>query len=64
MSDLTLIGALTAAVGTLATSTAWMGRWFVRQFDELKTEVTECRRDREKLWERITQINDRLDKKE
>ena len=41
-----------------------MFRWFVKQFDELKTEVTECRQDREKLWERIAQINDRLNSKE
>jgi hypothetical protein len=64
VTDLSLIGALTAAVGTLAGVVAWMGRWFVKQFDELKAEVTECRRDRENLWERITQINDRLDEKE
>ena len=63
-TDLSLIGALTAAVGALATVTAYMGRWFVKQFDELKSEVIDCRRDREKLWERITQITDRLDSKE
>ncbi len=41
-----------------------MFRWFVTQFDELKAEVITCRQDRENLWERITQINDRLDSKE
>jgi hypothetical protein len=34
------------------------------QFDELKKEVITCRQDRENLWVRITQINDRLDSKE
>lgn len=64
MTDLTLIGALTVAVGSLAGATTWMFRWFVTQFDELKAEVITCRQDRENLWERITQINDRLDSKE
>jgi hypothetical protein len=64
VTDLSLIGALTAAVGALAGATTYMFRWFVKQFDELKAEVIECRRDRENLWERITQINDRLDEKE
>ena len=63
-TDLSLIGALTLAVGSLAGVVTYMGRWFVKQFDELKTEVTECRQDREKLWERIAQINDRLNSKE
>jgi hypothetical protein len=64
VTDLSLIGALTAAVGALAGATTYMFRWFVKQFDELKSEVIACRRDRENLWERITQINDRLDEKE
>jgi hypothetical protein len=64
VTDLSLIAALTAAVGTLAGVVTYMGRWFVKQFDELKAEVIECRRDRENLWKRITQINDRLDSKE
>lgn len=63
-TDLSLIGALTVAVGALSGVVTFMGRWFVREFSELKKEVTECRQDREKLWERITQINDRLDSKE
>ena len=62
--DLSLIGALGVAVSTLAAVVAYMGRWFVKQFDELKAEVVNCRQDRENLWERITQINDRLDSKE
>jgi hypothetical protein len=64
VTDLSLIGALTVAVGSLAGATTWMFRWFVMQFDELKKEVITCRQDRENLWQRITQINNRLDSKE
>lgn len=63
-TDLSLIGALTVAVGSLAGVVTYMGRWFVKQFDELKAEVIECRHDREELWERIAQISNRLDSKE
>ena len=66
--DMSLIGALGVAVTTLATVTAWMGRWFVKQFEEVKSEVVECRKDREnlwkdrdKLWERIADLNDKID---
>lgn len=68
--DLTLVGALAAAVTTLGGVVTYMGRWFVKQFDELKTEVIECRRDREnlwkdrdKLWERIADIDQKIDTK-
>jgi len=47
-----------------------MGRWFVKQFDELKAEVTTCREDREslwkdrdKLWERIADITEQMETK-
>jgi chromosome segregation ATPase len=47
-----------------------MGRWFVKQFDELKAEVTNCRQDREnlwkdrdKLWERIADITEQMETK-
>jgi hypothetical protein len=67
--DLSLIGALAAAVTTLGGVVTYMGRWFVKQFDELKTEVVECRRDREnlwkdrdKLWERITEITTKIER--
>lgn len=66
--DLSLIGALAAAVTTLGGVVTYMGRWFVKQFDEVKAEVVECRRDREnlwkdrdKLWERIADLTDRID---
>lgn len=66
--DLSLIGALAAAVTTLGGVVTYMGRWFVKQFDEVKAEVVECRRDREnlwkdrdKLWERIADLSDRID---
>lgn len=68
--DLTLVGALAAAVTTLGGVVTYMGRWFVKQFDELKAEVVECRRDREnlwkdrdKLWERIADIDQKIDTK-
>jgi hypothetical protein len=68
--DLSLIGALGVAVSTLGGVVAYMGRWFVRQFDELKTEVINCRQDREnlwkdrdKLWERIADITEQMDSK-
>jgi hypothetical protein len=70
MMDLSLIGALGVAVSTLAGVTAYMGRWFVKQFDELKAEVIDCRRDREnlwhdrdKLWERIADLDTKLESK-
>lgn len=66
--DLSLIGALAAAVTTLGGVVTYMGRWFVKQFDEVKAEVVECRRDREnlwrdrdKLWERIADLSDKID---
>jgi hypothetical protein len=68
--DLTLVGALAAAVTTLGGVVTYMGRWFVKQFDELKVEVVECRRDREnlwkdrdKLWERLTDLDTKIDSK-
>lgn len=66
--DLSLIGALAAAVTTLGGVVTYMGRWFVKQFDEVKAEVVECRRDREnlwrdrdRLWERIADLSDKID---
>lgn len=66
--DLTLVGALAAAVTTLGGVVTYMGRWFVKQFDEVKSEVVECRRDREnlwkdrdRLWERIADLSDKID---
>lgn len=68
--DLTLVGALAAAVTTLGGVVTYMGRWFIKQFDELKTEVIECRRDREnlwkdrdRLWERIADLDVKIDAK-
>jgi hypothetical protein len=68
--DLSLIGALGVAVSTLGGVVAYMGRWFVKQFDELKTEVVNCRQDREnlwkdrdKLWERIADITEQMESK-
>ena len=68
--DLSLIGALGVAVSTLAGVVTYMGRWFVKQFDELKAEVTTCRQDREslwkdrdKLWERIADITEKMEAK-
>jgi hypothetical protein len=68
--DLSLIGALGVAVSTLAGVVTYMGRWFVKQFDELKAEVTTCREDREslwkdrdKLWERIADITEQMETK-
>lgn len=65
--DLSLIGALSAAVATLGGVVAYMGKWFVKQFDELKAEVVTCRedrenlwRDRDRLWERIADIDKKL----
>lgn len=62
-TDLTLIGALGVAVTTLAGCVAYMGRWFVQQFESLKQEVTECREDREALWERLAQLSHEIDNK-
>ena len=69
-TDLSLIGALTVAVGSLAGVVTYMGRWFVKQFEELKAEVIDCRRDREnlwkdrdKLWERIADLDTKLESK-
>lgn len=66
--DLSLIGALAAAVTTLGGVTSYMGRWFIKQFDELKIEVIECRKDREnlwkdrdRLWERIADLDKKID---
>lgn len=68
--DLSLIGALGVAVSTLAGVVAYGGRWFVKEFDQLKVEVTDCRRDREnlwkdrdKLWERLADLSDKVDNK-
>jgi len=68
--DLSLIGALGVAVSTLGGVVAYMGRWFVKQFDELKTEVINCRQDRENLWkdrdtlgERIADITEQMESK-
>lgn len=65
--DLSLIGALSAAVATLGGVVAYMGKWFVKQFDELKAEVINCRQDREnlwkdrdRLWERIADIDQKI----
>jgi cell division protein FtsB len=65
--DMSLIGALGAAVAALAGVVTYMGKWFVKQFDEVKAEVVECRKDREnlwkdrdKLWERIADLNDAI----
>ena len=67
---MSLIGALGVAVSTLAAVVAYMGRWFVKQFDELKAEVTSCRQDREnlwkdrdRLWERIADLDTKLESK-
>jgi hypothetical protein len=66
--DLNLIGALAAAVAALAGTVTWMGRWFLSQFDSVRAEVIECRRDREnlwkdrdRLWERIADLSDKID---
>lgn len=68
--DLTLVGALAAAVTTLGGVVTYMGKWFIREFSELKVEVVECRRDREnlwkdrdKLWERIADLDQKIDTK-
>ena len=61
--DMTLIGALGVAVTTLAGTVAWMGRWFVQQFESVKAEVQECREDREKLWHRLADLNHKIDQK-
>ena len=68
--DLSLIGALGVAVSTLAGVVTYMGRWFMKQFDELKAEVIDCRRDREnlwrdrdRLWERIADMDAKLESK-
>lgn len=61
--DLSLIGALGVAVTALAGVVTYMGRWFVQQFELLRQEVIECRRDREKLWERIADLSDKIDLK-
>ena len=68
--DLSLIGALGLAVSTLAGVVGYMGNWFIREFSELKNEVVECRRDREnlwkdrdKLWERIADIDEKMETK-
>ena len=62
-TDLTLIGALGVAVTTLAGTVAYMGRFFLQQFESLKSEVTACRDDREALWERLAQLNNKIDNK-
>lgn len=66
--DLTLVGALAAAVTTLGGVVTYMGRWFIAQFESVKAEVIECRKDREnlwrdrdKLWERIADLSDKID---
>jgi hypothetical protein len=40
-----------------------MGKWFVKQFDEVKAEVAECRHDRDKLWERLADLNRKIETK-
>lgn len=67
--DMTLIGALGIAVSTLAGVVTYMGKWFLKQFDEVKAEVTECRRDRENLWKdrdqlwhKIAEINSKIER--
>ena len=62
--DISLIGALMAAIAAMSGVLTYMGRWFVSHMEQLKSDVNECRKDREKLWERIAQINDRLDCRE
>ena len=54
--DLTLIGALAVAVTSLAGVVTYMGNWFLKHFDELKSEVRECRSDRERLWQDRDQL--------
>lgn len=68
--DMTLVGALGAAVAALAGTVTFLGRWFIVQFDSLKAEVVDCRRDREnlwkdrdKLWERIADLDTKIDNK-
>lgn len=61
--DLSLIGALSAAVATLGGVVAYMGKWFIKQFDEVKAEVAECRHDRDKLWERLADLNRKIETK-
>ena len=58
--DLSLIGALGVAVSTLAGVVTYMGRWFVKQFEELKAEVIDCRRDRENLWKDRDKLSERI----
>lgn len=67
--DMTLIGALGIAVSTLAGVVTYMGKWFLKQFDEVKAEVTECRRDREslwkdrdQLWQKIAEISSKIER--
>lgn len=68
--DLSLISALGAAVAALAGVVTWMGKWFISQFESVRAEVVECRRDREnlwkdrdKLWERIADLDHKIDNK-
>jgi hypothetical protein len=61
--DLSLIGALGAAVATLGGVVAYMGKWFMAQFESVRAEVVECRKDREKLWERLADLNRKIENK-
>lgn len=60
--DMTLIGALGIAVTTLAGVVGYMGQFFMKEFQSVKAEVHECRSDREKLWERLADINRKIDR--
>ena len=60
--DLTLITALGGAVGGLTTAVVFMFKFILKQFDEVKAEVKECREDREKLWNRISEITTQIER--
>ena len=60
--DLTLISALGAAVAALTTAVVFMFKFILKQFDELKVEVRECRDDREKLWNRMAELATQIER--
>lgn len=48
-----LIAAVTTLAGAVTTLAVWFKAFITKQLAEIKSKLTECEDDRQRLWERV-----------